>query len=394
MPRGGKSGARIRWTPEEGMKLAKKIKQLRKDNPEWTGFEMLDAAQSVLPEDRQRNLFGWDDRGPNVTAALEQIGFDFSHISRSKSSGTLTVSQDQPVEPVAEKPKPKPERQRIVRPMQAALEKAKAKVEEAPPAPPPAPAPKQEPKVEYKAPPPAPVFDDAEVKRTQQRILQSFSEATAMPLMDAFFNLARSMAVQFGSEVAREVAVMVGKQATLAAREAIRTELAGLSEKVTKSIERPYDTLSQPVPPKAPEELAVKQAEPVQQVIIQATSSVPVDAHHVKMAPKDRKPKVAVIGLMRQQESEITREFEESIDFVWVRGAHNGGTGELLPDRIVGCDVIVGMRFVSPGNVSVAKKAGIPWAAVHGNFSALKRWLQQWYNGEIALAKPDESRAA
>jgi hypothetical protein len=390
--------ARVRWTEDEAIKMVKKMKQLHRDYPEWNKLELLDAAQSIMPEDRQRSLYGWVDRGPAIDKALETLGIDFSNLAggyRHKQ----TVVQEQPhEEPVVEEPRQKRKYTKRKTQLELAMEKAKANVvEEPPPAPEPAPQPKAkpEPQVEYKAPPPVPAFDEKEVERTTQRMLQSFGEAAAMPLMDAFFQLARSVAVQFGTEVAREVAVMVGKQATLAAREAIRAEMAGLSEKITKSMERPYDTLSQPVPPKTVEEVAVAR-EPVTapQVIIQATSTVPVDAHQVRMAPKDRKPKVAVIGLMRQQESEIMREFAESMDFVWVRGAHNGGTGDLLPDRIVGCDVIVGMRFVSPANVSVAKKANIPWVAVHGNFSALKRWLQQWYNGEIALAKQDDTRAA
>lgn len=121
------------------------------------------------------------------------------------------------------------------------------------------------------------------------------------------------------------------------------------------------------------------------QIIVQATEPVPEEAI-IKMAPRDRKPRVAVIGLMRQQEEDVMREFGDVIDFTFIPNAVTFKNID-LKQRLQNNDVIIVMiRFCSHWHDDHAKSTGVPVMRITGAVSMLKQWLQKWFNGEVGLA--------
>lgn len=119
-------------------------------------------------------------------------------------------------------------------------------------------------------------------------------------------------------------------------------------------------------------------------MVVTTTEPLPTDVETVALAPRDRKPRVAIIGLIRQQSDEVTREFGDVMDFTFVSSALAGAD---VANKLAGVDVIVIMaRFISHSQDGAAKKSGRPIMRITGSVSMLKAWLQKWFNGEVGLA--------
>ncbi|MBB2915892.1 hypothetical protein [Cupriavidus alkaliphilus] len=111
----------------------------------------------------------------------------------------------------------------------------------------------------------------------------------------------------------------------------------------------------------------------------------------VSVAPRDHKPRVCVVGLMNQQAEDVRRAFGNALDFTFIKSQQTGGSGAHggagVAARAQGCDVVIGMTNFTGHDVDeAAKKLHVPFIRLNGSVSALKRWLQHWLNGEVALA--------
>ncbi|SPK73689.1 conserved protein of unknown function [Cupriavidus taiwanensis] len=111
----------------------------------------------------------------------------------------------------------------------------------------------------------------------------------------------------------------------------------------------------------------------------------------VSVAPRDHKPRVCVVGLLNQQAEDVRRAFGDTLDFTFIKSQQSGGSGAHggagMAARAQGCDVVIGMTNFTGHDVDeAAKKLHVPFIRLNGSVSALKRWLQHWLNGEVALA--------
>ncbi|MGH7461966.1 MAG: hypothetical protein ACREMA_13205, partial [Longimicrobiales bacterium] len=109
------------------------------------------------------------------------------------------------------------------------------------------------------------------------------------------------------------------------------------------------------------------------------------------VAPRDHKPRVCVVGLLNQQEQDVRRAFGNALDFTFIKSHQSGGGGAHgghgVTTRASGCDVVIGMTNFTGHDVDeAAKKLHVPFIRLNGSVSGLKRWLQHWLNGEVALA--------
>jgi hypothetical protein len=102
--------------------------------------------------------------------------------------------------------------------------------------------------------------------------------------------------------------------------------------------------------------------------------------------PRERLPKVCVVGLINQQEQDVKRAFEDTIDFVFVKSQTQGGSGGHggagMLAKANSCDIVACMTdFVGHDVEWAAKKLNIPYYRVNGSVSGLKRWLTEWLTG-------------
>ncbi|MGF6641791.1 hypothetical protein [Paraburkholderia sp. MM6662-R1] len=104
-----------------------------------------------------------------------------------------------------------------------------------------------------------------------------------------------------------------------------------------------------------------------------------------KPAPRDRLPRVLVIGLMRQQTWELKRAMDGILKLDFIQVEHTGGSS--IEEKARNADLVVLMtKFISHQHTAAAKKANSHVVYRNGGVSELKRWLTSWVNGEIALA--------
>lgn len=112
--------------------------------------------------------------------------------------------------------------------------------------------------------------------------------------------------------------------------------------------------------------------------------------HEEKLAvpPKDRLPRICVVGLYRQQEEDVAKAFLGTAEFVFVKSTKEGGNGHGgagMVTKAATCDIVVSM--VDHAGVDVethAKHLKIPFKRVPGGASACKRFITAWLTGEYS----------
>jgi hypothetical protein len=109
----------------------------------------------------------------------------------------------------------------------------------------------------------------------------------------------------------------------------------------------------------------------------------PAEGERLVVVPKNRLPRVMVCGLMRQQEEDLTRSFLGSAEFDFVK---TNDDAHAITARAPKADVIFMMNghYAEPMK-RAAKDTGQPVQYITGAVSALKRKLQEWLDGEVAI---------
>ncbi len=120
--------------------------------------------------------------------------------------------------------------------------------------------------------------------------------------------------------------------------------------------------------------------------------ALPEGATRVHTPPRERRPRVTVVGLLNQQAEDVKHAFAQAIDFTFIKSQQVGGSGGHggagLLARGAQADVVIQMIDFTGHDVDAASKhLDVPFVRVNGSVSALKRWLSRWLNGEIALAR-------
>jgi hypothetical protein len=106
-------------------------------------------------------------------------------------------------------------------------------------------------------------------------------------------------------------------------------------------------------------------------------------AHPARIAPprRTRLPRVCVVGLLNQQEHDVSAVFAGMVEFVFVKaqrtGGGHGGAGTLT--KSASSDLVLARTdFIGHDVESSAKHLHAPYERVKGSVSALKRWLTDW----------------
>ncbi|AXF04767.1 hypothetical protein CUJ88_41080 [Paraburkholderia hospita] len=120
--------------------------------------------------------------------------------------------------------------------------------------------------------------------------------------------------------------------------------------------------------------------------------ALPEGATRVHTPPRERKPRVAIVGLLNQQAEDVKRAFADAVEFTFIKSQQQGGSGGHggagMLARGSQADVVISMVDFTGHDVDAASKhLAVPFVRVNGSVSALKRWLSQWLNGEVALAR-------
>ena len=102
--------------------------------------------------------------------------------------------------------------------------------------------------------------------------------------------------------------------------------------------------------------------------------------------PKDRAPRVGVVGLLNQQEQDIKRAFQGAIDFVFVKAQAEGGSGAGGVGMLASCkncDIVIAMTdHIGHDVTNAMRKLGTDTKLLTGSASSLKRYLSAWLHSE------------
>jgi hypothetical protein len=104
--------------------------------------------------------------------------------------------------------------------------------------------------------------------------------------------------------------------------------------------------------------------------------------------PKDRLPKLCIVGLLNQQAEDVQKAFLGTVEFVFVKsqaegGGGHGGAGMLT--KSASCDLVIAMVDHMGKDVDAsAKHLKIPYHRVNGSASACKRFITSWLNGSYS----------
>ncbi|MGF6607038.1 hypothetical protein OKW45_001938 [Paraburkholderia sp. WSM4175] len=113
-----------------------------------------------------------------------------------------------------------------------------------------------------------------------------------------------------------------------------------------------------------------------------APSGGDVSHPRVMPPPRTRLPRVCVVGLINQQEQDVSAAFSGVIDFIFVKAQRTGGTGHGGAGMLTkgsGADVVLAMTdFIAHDVEAASKHLRVPFERVKGSVSALKRWLTEW----------------
>lgn len=201
------------------------------------------------------------------------------------------------------------------------------------------------------APEPAPTQLEIKLNDLMQQLCTGLAKAISWEVANTVTNITKNMVIPV---IAGEV-----KQALAAMTQPVSTE--GLEAAVTRALE---------------------QHDP----IVVTTTPLPEGADKVSIAPRDRMPRVLIVGLLGQQEEDVSRAFKGDIDLTFIKTSSNMSTNDFHL-KLVNKDLIVLMtRFSSHWHDEQIKRAGVPVMRITGGLSMLKAWLQKWFNGEVGIA--------
>ena len=151
------------------------------------------------------------------------------------------------------------------------------------------------------------------------------------------------------------------------------------------------NAVAEKIGPQIEEAVMRKVTDALQDLPLQA-GALPEGTTRVHTPPRERRPRVTVVGLLNQQAEDVKHAFAQAIDFTFIKSQQVGGSGGHggagLLARGAQADVVIQMTGFTGHDVNAASRhLDVPFVRMTGSVSALKRWLSRWLNGEIALAR-------
>lgn len=381
------------WTTEEKMIVARAMRELRAKDLSLTNLEAARLAQSeALPVDRQRVL-AQERQIAELVALIREIALQESLAARPALE-TVRAGQQQMLEATLantappswrqafpEKPAPEGKRKAHVRwtsddKRLIALESKRLRstnigmtrldaIRQA---------------IEYALPP------------ERRRNINKF-EKVADWIEDEWKALDEAERATQAEREARERAAELERQAEESRR---ATEAARAEAEAAKALDPaslPFATLIEAIGVKIAGMLLRSVGEQLQDSIMQRItealgnvtlpSPLPEGATRLHAAPRNRKPRVLVVGLVRQQEEDIKRALGELLTLEYARVEH----ADNLEDKARGADLVVLMtKFISHKHQDIVRRVNEHIVYRNGGVTELKRWLTQWINGEVIPA--------
>ncbi|KNA31017.1 hypothetical protein ADU20_27200 [Burkholderia pseudomallei] len=192
---------------------------------------------------------------------------------------------------------------------------------------------------------------------------------------------------------AREQAAEAGRVAEESRRaiEAARAEAE--KAKAIDPASLPFDTLIEAIGVKVAGMLLRSIGEQLQESIMQritealghmaAPAPLPEGVTRLHAAPRHRKPRVLIVGLLNQQEQDMTKAMGEFLSLDYAKSEHH----TTLEDKARNADLVVLMtKFISHKHQDIVQRVNEHIVYRNGGVSELKRWLTQWINGEVITA--------
>ena len=178
----------------------------------------------------------------------------------------------------------------------------------------------------------------------------------------------------------------------------IATEAARAEAEAAKAVDPaslPFDTLIKAIGAKVAGVLIHSIGEHLQEAIMQRVTDalghvainvpavLPEGVTRLHSAPRHRKPRVLIVGLLNQQEQDMTRAMGELLSLDYAKSEHHKG----LEDKARNADLVVLMtKFISHSHMETVQRVNEHIVCRNGGVSELKRWLTQWINGEVITA--------
>lgn len=184
-----------------------------------------------------------------------------------------------------------------------------------------------------------------------------------------------------------------------AERARIATEAARAEAEAAKAVDPaslPFDTLIEAIGVKVAGMLLRSIGEHLQESIMQRVTEalahvtvnvpaapLPEGVTRLHSAPRHRKPRVLIVGLLNQQEQDMTRAMGELLTLDFAKSEHH----KALEDKARNADLVVLMtKFISHSHTGIVQRVNEHIVFRNGGVSELKRWLTQWINGEVITA--------
>lgn len=392
----------VRWTPEEMMTLAHETRRIRSADVTLTPLEAVRLAQKrALPENRQRVL--------DQTRQIEDITKLIRDIALQDGIGSKLSS----LTPEPSSPEPAPaaiDAQTLVK-ADASDADAEASANLMPAG------------VKAKR---ALIRYTADERRTiaveSKRLLAGFQDMSRLEAIrkaieykmpaDRRRTITTFDQVEWivGEWKAIEEQERIEKQAREAQEQAaqakraaeqarIATEAARAEAAAAKAVDPaslPFDTLIEAIGVKVAGMLLRSIGEHLQESIMQRvtealahvtvnvpTPTLPEGVTRLHSAPRHRKPRVLIVGLLNQQEQDMTRALGEFLCLDFAKSEHH----KALEDKARNADLVVLMtKFISHSHSEIVHRVNENVVFRNGGVSELKRWLTQWINGEVITA--------
>ncbi|CAK0233331.1 Uncharacterised protein [Burkholderia pseudomallei] len=372
----------VHWRPEEKMLVARAMRKLRTNDPSLSNLEAARLAQGELAADRQRVLIQ-ERQVTELIALVRELALQESLAQRPKSSAppqvveALASNEPDAAEPVSAKDRKTLVRWNAEERRKIAVESKRllndfedmSKVEAIRKA------------IEYTMP--------TERQRDISSVFQVPWITDEWKVIDELDRTERE------ERQARERAAEAERIAEESRRaiEAARAEAE--KAKAIDPASLPLETLIGALGTRIAGMLLRSIGEQLQESIMQRISEalgnvtlpspgvLPEGATRMHAAPRHRKPRVLVVGLVRQQEEDVTRALGELFELDFAKVERH----MMLADKARGADLVVLMtKFISHKHQEIVQSVNEHIVYRNGGVTELKRWLTQWINGEVVTA--------
>lgn len=227
------------------------------------------------------------------------------------------------------------------------------------------------------------------MRKPQPRATQKKAKPVPVPYTNGTENMKPPGSIgiateYFVAEIAKEVAGVIGLQVMASIRGHVDSALYGMFDRLVENVsiavlkEVGEVVRKSAIPPR--QEPAP--AQPVQNITVSTSAPLDPNLTSLAIAPRNRKPRVAIIGLMSQQQQEIRKEFGEVCELTFLQSQ------TLHVNQLNEKDMaFIMVKFSKHSAEESCRTRSLPFYRVTGGVSHLRQEIRKWINGEIAITE-------